>query len=188
MDDSLELGRVADDVDRRDPTSGYGEGDHDPRLIRRIDDNARASVYDDMLREGSEAWPGGLDLASDRLGAGHRWSGEDAHAAAIGSEDDIGVEDPQQALEVAGSSGGKERVDDRLLDSDIGVRVRRRALDSPSGAARELPSRRGRAVENLGDLVKRDREYVVEDEGQAFGGRELLEHDQQGDADGIGHD
>ncbi len=50
-----------------------------------------------------------------------------------------------------------------------------------AGGGRCLP-------DDLGDLVERDREDIVEHERQPLGGRQRLEHDEKGQPDGVGHD
>jgi len=60
------------------------------------------------------------------------------------------------------------------------------AAHPAAGAARELPRRLRAAVDDLGDLVERDREHVVEDEGEPLGGRQRLEHDEQRESDRVG--
>jgi len=53
---------------------------------------------------------------------------------------------------------------------------------------RQLLRRLGRAVEDGPDLLERDAEGVVQDEREAFCGREPVEHDEQRRPDGVGED
>jgi hypothetical protein len=62
-----------------------------------------------------------------------------------------------------------------------------RALDSAAGSAGQLAGRGGGAADDLGYLRERDGEHVVQDEGQAFGGGQGVQDQQQRGADGVGH-
>ena len=99
---------------------------------------------------------------------GGRASGPDA--AAVGPEDDVRVEDADERLEVAGARRREEGVDDATLDRQVGVRVRRALADPAARPARQLAGRGRRLPDDLGDLVERHREDVVEHERQALGG------------------
>jgi hypothetical protein len=79
-----------------------------------------------------------------------------------------------------------ERLDDFPLGLEVGVRHRGSPTDSPSRAAGELARGLGRALDNRCDLVERDGEHVVQDEGQPFGRGQRLEHDQEREADRVG--
>ena len=117
-----------------------------------------------------------------------RRTGEQAGSAAVHPEDDLGVEDPEQRVEVPGSGRRQERVDDATLDGHVGVRARRALADASPGATRQLTGGRGRLADDVGDLVERHGKDVVEHERQALGRRQRLEHDQERDPDGVGHD
>jgi len=68
-----------------------------------------------------------------------------------------------------------------LSDTKRELGVKYGAADAPTCAARELPGRRRRPVDDRGDLLERHPEHVVEDEGEPLGRRQRLEHDQQGE-------
>ena len=53
-------------------------------------------------------------------------------------------------------------------------------------AARELTSRGRRASDDRGDLLERHPEHVVQDEGEALGRCQRLEHDEQREPDRVG--
>ena len=54
-------------------------------------------------------------------------------------------------------------------------------------AARELPGRSRRALDDRRDLVERHAEHVVEHEREPLRRRQRLEHDEQRQPDGVGH-
>ena len=106
------------------------------------------------------------------------------------------MQHPGQRVEVSPGARRDEAVDD-VLELRVGARrVRRRAglPDRSPGAAGELAARGGGPAHHLGHALERDPEHVVQQEGRAFAGRELLEHDGQrapdlvvqGDAVGAG--
>ena len=153
------------------------------------------------LPSGFQATPPGIPLTRTRVdvsvnrrkliaccGDGLRAADQRGHArtrrTAVRSNDDVGVEDGQQAVEVALARGGQERVDDGPLAVEVDVR-NGRALDASTGPARELSGRRRRPADDGRDVVERQREHVVEDEGDAFGGRQGVEDDEQGEPDRI---
>ena len=100
------------------------------------------------------------------------------------------IEDAQQALEVARARGREEGVDDLPLAHRIGVRgIDAGGAAHPSaGPTRELPSGRGRAADDRGDLVERDAERVMQDERQPFRRRQRLEDDEEREAHRIGQE
>src|SRR5207253_3004746 len=71
------------------------------------------------------------------------------------------------------------RVDDLALAGQVGIGLRRGSVDPPPRAARELPRRRRRAVDDRGDLVERDAEDVVQHEGDPLRRAQRVEHDEQ---------
>ena len=114
------------------------------------------------------------------------WTTRERSAALVGAQHDVGVQDRDEALEVTVTGGGEEGVDDAALLVQVRVRRRGGALDAAAGAAGEL-ARGGRgAVDQRADLVEGHGEHVVQDEGEPLGGRERLEHDQQGEPDRVG--
>ena len=100
-------------------------------------------------------------------------------------EDDLRVEHLEQRLEVAGAGGCQEGVDDpALLGRSVSPRAR--APHPPPGTAGELACRVGAATGDLADLREGDAEHVVQDEGDALGGGEVLEHHQHRQPDRVG--
>ena len=99
-----------------------------------------------------------------------------------------GIEDAHKGIEIASARGGEEGVDDPTLNGEVGVGVRRALLDPTARSAGQLPGRGRGAANDLGDLVERDGEDVVEDERQALGRGQRLEDDQQREPDRIGED
>ena len=61
-----------------------------------------------------------------------------------------------------------------------------RAPDAAAGTACKLARRLRRTADDRRDLLKGQVEHVVKDEGDAFGGLQRVEHDQQRDADRVG--
>jgi hypothetical protein len=59
-------------------------------------------------------------------------------------------------------------------------------VDSTPRPAGQLLGRIRRASQDGSDLVERDGEHVVQHEGESLGRRQLLEHDEQGQPDGVG--
>ena len=100
-----------------------------------------------------------------------------AGEAAVGPEDDIGVEHGNERVEVTVSRGGAEPLDHLPLGGQVGIRHGRSAADAAARSAGELARRLGWALDDRGDLLERDGEHVVQDEGQSFGRGERLEHD-----------
>ena len=109
-------------------------------------------------------------------------------AAAVHPEDDLGVQDPHERVEITGPGSRQERIDNATLDRHVRIRAWRTFADAATGATRQLAGGRGRLAHDIGDLVERDGKHVVQDEREAFGGCQGLEHDEQGDPDGIGKD
>ena len=123
-------------------------------------------------------------LLGDGLGAaGHRHKPR-TRGAAVGSHDDIGVEDGQESFEIAGARRRKEGVDDDPLAVEVDVGYGR-TLDAAPGPARELPRRRRRPADDRGDLVERHGEHVVQHEGDPFGGRQRVEDDEHREPDRV---
>jgi hypothetical protein len=77
------------------------------------------------------------------------------------------------------SGGGEEGVGDGPLPGQVGAGDRSRALDPPAGATGRLAGRGGRAPDDGRDVLERDGEDVVQDEGEPFGGRQRVQDDQQ---------
>jgi hypothetical protein len=146
---------------------------------------ARGSVDDSRAGQRGESWREGEHVPGHRLSAEHRlarvaWAG-------VGPEDDVGVQHRNQRVEVSVPGGGQEGIRDLPLLARVGVR-HGSLPDAAPGPAGEFPGRLRRAVHDQGDLLERDVEDVVQDEGEPLGGGQRLEHNQQGHADRVGQD
>ena len=104
----------------------------------------------------------------------------------VSAEHDVGVEQPDEPLEVAEPGGGEEGVDHLALAGPIGIGSTHASLHPSTGAAGELAGRLRRTVDDGSDLVERHGEQVVQHERQPFGRCQGLEHDEQREADGVG--
>jgi hypothetical protein len=71
------------------------------------------------------------------------------------------------------------------LTIPAGVRWCRRTAHAPARAARQLLCRVRRPSHDGPDLVERHGEQIMQDERQAFGGRQRVEHDEQRHADRV---
>ena len=79
----------------------------------------------------------------DRLGTARERSHRGSLRAAVGTDDDVGIEDREQRFEVALARRGEERVDDRALTPNVRVRIRELgALHAPPTAARRAAASR----------------------------------------------
>ena len=85
------------------------------------------------------------------------------------------VEGLKQRVEVPVARGDQERVGDGPLPGQIGAGDWGHVLDPPTGAAGQLTGRGGRASDDGRDLIERDREDVVQDESEPFGGRQRVQ-------------
>ena len=104
----------------------------------------------------------------------------------VGTDHDVGIEDAQERLEVAGLGRGDEGIDDLPLAGERHVRGRRAgAPDATSCTTRELAGRGRRPIDDRRDLIERQAERVVEDERQPLGGREPVEDDEHRKTDRI---
>ncbi len=176
--------RVREDVDRDDPRSPDRQGDDRERVSVRLPrDAAGGPVDEDARRRGGELAEG-QRLPRDGLGAVDQGPEARTRVAAVGPQDDVWVEDREEALEVALTRGSQERVHDGPLAIQVDVR-HGRTLDAATGPARELPRRRRCPTDDRPDLVERHREHVVQDEGDAFGRRQRVQDDEQGEPDRV---
>ena len=107
-------------------------------------------------------------------------------APGVDAEHHVGIEHLEQRVEVAGPRGGEEGGDDLALAAEVGIGRGRRAAHAPARAAGELARGGGRAVDDRGDLVERHAEHVVQHEGEALGGGERVEDDEQREPDRVG--
>jgi len=92
---------------------------------------------------------------------------------------EIRIEDGEQALEVAAAQCRQEGIDHLTLPGEIGFGRLRAAAHAASRAAGELARRRFGTAEDRRDFLERRGEHIVQHEGQAFRGREPVEHDEQ---------
>jgi hypothetical protein len=111
--------------------------------------------------------------------------GTEAHGELVGSEDHVGVEQPEQRVELALAGRGKEGVNDLALARQTGPGCGD-ALQPASGATRELTDRVRGAIHDRRDLGKRHGEEVMQDEHHPLGRAERVEHDKQRRADRLG--
>jgi hypothetical protein len=74
----------------------------------------------------------------------------------------------------------------RALLRKICLPVRRRPTDASPRTACELTGRDRRPTDDRRDFLERQREHVVEDECESLCRAQRLEHDEQGEADGVG--
>jgi len=88
----------------------------------------------------------------------------------------------------AAHPSGRAATDDLALRLQVRVRLGVSRPDAPPGAAGQLPSGVGRAVDDGRYLVERDTEHVVQHEREPLGGGERLEHHQQREADRVGQE
>src|SRR6185437_3256721 len=125
-------------------------------------------------------------LTGDGGGTSDRQHPAFGDRAGVDAHYHVGIEDGEQRVIVAAPCGGQERVDD--LSHAVRVRVGWRDL-SPYALTRTagqfLGCPRG-AVHDRGDLFEGDREHVVQDERQPFGGAQGLQYHQQRETDGVG--
>ena len=111
-----------------------------------------------------------------------------ASPATVRGHDDVRVEDAQESLEIAGPRCGNEGVNHLPLHGQIGIGLGRLGPHASSRPTGQLP-RCGRCpIDDDRDLVEANAEDIVEHERQSLGRRQRLEHDQQRDADRVGHD
>ena len=166
-----------DDFDRGDPLRRECEQQSDAwRAIAQPD--PRGSTVDD----GELPPPCSFREPSDRRRTLSLLSPE-RQRCGVAAQHDIRIEQLDERGKVAKSRRRKERLNEPgLLDpicSVIGFGV----LSTSSRPARQLARRRGVAPDDRRDVLKGDREHVVQHERDAFGRGEAVEHDQQCEAD-----
>jgi len=148
------------------------------------DDDARRPIYQRRMEQcrriGTEA-----RLPSDsRCAANNRGRGRAARAE-VGSQDDVGVEQGDQGVEVTTSGCQKEGIDYRALTSEVGVGDLG-ASDPAPCPTRQLPGRNRGSTHHGGDLLERQLEHVVEHEGQALSRSQSIQYDLERQADRVG--
>ena len=78
-------------------------------------------------------------------------------------------------------------VSQRALAREIGVGRSYVGVSDPApGAAGELTRRLGGPLDHRSDLIERQLEHVVEDEGKPLRGRQRVEHDEEREAHRVG--
>jgi hypothetical protein len=174
---------IGDHLDPGDPFAGDGEAERPEQPSRREDGQAHGPVYQRQMDE-----PGTAGVA-EREGAHgpgtvHRRAGR--QPGAVVTEHDLGVEHGHERVEVAVPQRGQERVDDPPLAGQVDLPGRSHALDPTAGPAGQLPGRDGGAFQDGSDVVEGHGEDVVQDEGEAFGGGQDVEHDHQRRTDRVG--
>src|SRR5712692_5960793 len=182
---------VADSVDFDNLALDHSEGHHEKRSSADGDDYACHPVDQrrsqhcgpaDVLTEATtECLPGNGHCPSDQERGGG------TPRASVSSQDNVGIEQSYEGVEVAGARCFEEGVDHLSLASEISVRSRYlRTLDTSSRPAGELSCCCGRSSDHGGDLIEGQLEHVVEHEGQPLVGGEGIEDNEQGETDRIG--
>ena len=161
----------------------HGDPDHRDRVAGPAEQRAGRAVDGDEAGQAGEPGGDGEDVPGDRARAVQGLTR--AARAEVGAEDDIGVEDGDQRVEIPVPGGGEEGVHGPALPAGVGV-GHGRSLDAAAGPAGQLPGRLRRAVHDRGDLLERYVEHVVQHKGQPFGRCEGLQHHQQRQAHGVG--
>ena len=181
-----ELVRVAHRVDAGDPAVLDDEADRRVELAAEVDPAGDRAVE-----------PHGAD---HRVGRERREAGEQRRHRR-GRRPDAGPRPPRRRRRRPArrrararpsgparrrSDRGEEPVDDLLLLGAVDLHPR-----SPRGhvlarAVRDLPDRRRRLADRLGDLVVRHVEDLAQHEDRALGRRERLQHGQHRDRDALG--
>ena len=98
------------------------------------------------------------------------------HGGVVGCDHDVRGEQREQPVELATPGGGHEGVHDLPVGQR---RVHRRRPQLGTRPRRELASRGGGGVEDLGDRGELDREAVVQHEGHPLLGRQAVEHERE---------
>ena len=123
----------------------------------------------------------------DAVGADDRLARRGDDAAAVGREDDVGVQELHERRRCRPRPPARPNASTTLALLLGGRReARPPRLDRLARPRRELPRRRGRGLQRRRDLVERVAEDVVQDERDPLVGRQALEHDQQRERDVLG--
>ena len=169
-----------DAVDLDDLAVTDREADNCERPSAKRDDRSRGSIHQGWPNlcagEGSGAGPAG-----DRSRAFE--DPKRALCAEVFAQDDVWIEDRDKPIEVTATRRRKEGIDDRALTGQVRVRSGNvGTLDPTPGPAGELPRRLGRSIDHRRDLVERQLEHVVEDEGEPFSGGSACRARREGPA------
>ena len=112
-------------------------------------------------------------------------AGRAARERVVGAEHDVRIEHGDEGFEVALEGGGEKGVDHAPVLGRVGDALRPGAAHPAPCPARELAGGLRSPIDDRSDLLERDTEAVVEDEGEPFRRRERLEHDEQREADRV---
>jgi hypothetical protein len=166
----VQLVRAGHQIDRNDALTGDSESDDAERAAGGGHDQPGGAVDDRRPGQTREAGAASGDRLGDQSCPDHRWARWLACAADVGPQHHLRIKDGQQRPKVTGPSRSQERVDDAALHGQVGVGAGCLEPDAAAGAAGQLPGGGRAAPQDLGDVLEREREDVVEDERQAFGG------------------
>src|SRR5207244_2225648 len=106
--------------------------------------------------------------------------GGHTHGQIIGTQHDIRRQHSDEMFEVAVARRCQKRAHQLTLPRYIG-----RATHGASSATRDLASRSGRAIENRRDFLERQIKHIMQYEGEALSGSQLVENEQKRWADRI---
>ena len=123
-----------------------GSGDHADLSI----DERRCSEPGDVRKGGGKGDGTLRPILCAVDDTGRPWT----RGAFVDVNNNIGIEDFQEAFEVARSQGREETVDDGTLLSEVSVGSGSCSLNAPTGAAGELTGGVGRASDDTCDLVE----------------------------------
>src|SRR5690606_24607611 len=98
------------------------------------------------------------------------------HSRSIRSQYNVWIKNAEQGGEIATLRCSEKGANNFALAYPVGFRRRRRALDSPPRAARELSRRHRRAANDQRNLIERDVEHVMQYEHDPLRRCERLEH------------
>src|SRR5215472_11242294 len=177
-----ELVWIGDDVDGHDPFAGEGEGEYHTWLPARRPDAAGRPVD----KRWSYALGAAHELAGNGCSApklGHR-SGPDGWT--VEAQHNFWVQQLDESLEVRVAGGGEKRINDHALPGEVAVVCRLDRLDFSARPARDHHGRGRRTLEDLGDVIERHGEHVMEYEREPFGGLQRIKHHHECEADRVG--
>jgi hypothetical protein len=93
-------------------------------------------------------------------------------------DQNVPIENGDQAFEVSGAQGFQEGIDDGAILRTLGVRGHAHALHAALSTADELSCRVGSAANDRADLVEGNVEHVMAGESETLGGSEAIEEDE----------
>ena len=158
---------VGEDVDLDDPVGADREAeDRDDRRAGRQHDDAWPAVD-------HRCAPVRGHRRERRRPLGHRPCAADLAGRAgtgVGAQHDVGVEHREQAAQIAVPGRGLEGLDEASLLGRVGGAARLDPAQAAAGPAGQLGRGGRRPPDDGGDLVERDPEQVVQDEGEPLAG------------------